>query len=205
MCLRENVLITVFLLLSLHPCALSDKCWEMALNWLLVDYHYCNTPFHFDRQKVAWTIHLSSSLICLVLAGVISLSANENTTIPNNSRLFNVFGVLLQLLWFVRYLIVWFDTKCDAKSGNSLSSKKKKQILASWNGSSIRNTPSLEVFVWYPVCTCYGIPVTVRLCSKLKPNVCLTLREVNCMLAIRSGVKDLRQACDMKCKSVFSF
>lgn len=66
-------------------------------------------------------------------------------------------------------------------------------------------TPSLEVLVWYPVCTCYGISVTVRLCLKLKPNVCSALREVNCMLAIWSRVKDLRQACDMKCKSVFFF
>lgn len=66
-------------------------------------------------------------------------------------------------------------------------------------------TPSLEVLVWYPVCTCYGISVTVRLCLKLKPNVCSALREVNCMLAIWSRVTDQRQACDMKCKSVFNF
>lgn len=71
-----------------------------------------------------------------------------------------------------------------------------------WDGV-LGTTPSLEVLVWYPVCTCHGISVTVRLCLKLKPNVCSALREVNCMLAIWSGVKDLRQACDMKCKSVF--
>lgn len=114
-----------------------------------------------------------------------------------------------------RYLLVWFDTKCDAKSGNSLSSKKKttkkqkkkekKKLLASFWDQVRRTTPSLEVLVWYPVCTCYGISVTVRLCLKLKPNVCSALREVNCMLAIWSRVKDLRQACDMKCKSVFFF
>lgn len=86
-----------------------------------------------------------------------------------------------------------------------LPKKKKKSILVSHPGSSIRNNPSLEVLVWYPVCTCYGISVTVRLCLKLKPNVCSALREVNCMLAIWSRVKDQRQACDMKCKSVFYF
>lgn len=113
-----------------------------------------------------------------------------------------------------RYLLVWFDTKCDAKSGNSLSSKKKQQKnkrrrkkkTACIPLDQVRwTTPSLEVLVWYPVCTCYGISVTVRLCLKLKPNVCSALREVNCMLAIWSRVKDLRQACDMKCKSVFFF
>ena len=65
-------------------------------------------------------------------------------------------------------------------------------------------TPPLEVLVWYPVCT-YSTVVyilAIRLCHKLKPNVFLTLREVNCMLAIWSRVKDLRQACDMKCTFV---
>lgn len=112
-----------------------------------------------------------------------------------------------------RYLLVWFDTKCDAKSGNSLSSKKnnkktkeEEKKTACIPLDQVRwTTPSLEVLVWYPVCTCYGISVTVRLCLKLKPNVCSALREVNCMLAIWSRVKDLRQACDMKCKSVFFF
>lgn len=128
-----------------------------------------------------------------------------------NSRLLNVFDVLLQLFNFnlSEISLSSIDTQCDAKSGNSLSSKKRKKkrekntrtcILEA--GSSIITTPSLEVWVWYPVCTCYGISVTVRLCLKLKPNVCSALREVNCMLAIWSRVKDLRQACDMKCKSV---
>lgn len=84
--------------------------------------------------------------------------------------------------------------------------KKKKKKTACIPLDQVRwTTPSLEVLVWYPVCTCYGISVTVRLCLKLKPNVCSALREVNCMLAIWSRVKDLRQACDMKCKSVFFF
>lgn len=81
--------------------------------------------------------------------------------------------------------------------------KKKRSILVSSLDRVLGTTPSLEVLVWYPVCTCYGISVTVRLCLKQKPNVCSALREVNCMLAIWSRVKDQRQACDMKCKSVF--
>lgn len=81
----------------------------------------------------------------------------------------------------------------------------QKSILVSPLDRVLGTTPSLEVLVWYPVCTCYGISVTVRLCLKQKPNVCSALREVNCMLDIWSGVKDQRQACDMKCKSVFNF
>lgn len=84
--------------------------------------------------------------------------------------------------------------------------KNKKSILVSHPDQVLgTTTPCLEVLVWYPVCTCYGISVTVRLCLKQKPNVCSALREVNCMLDIWSGVKDQRQACDMKCKSVFNF
>lgn len=86
-----------------------------------------------------------------------------------------------------------------------LPKKKKKSVLVSPLDRVIGTTPSLEVLVWYPVCTCYGISVTVRLCLKQKPNVCSALREMNCMLAIWSRVKDQRQACDMKCKSVFNF
>lgn len=86
-----------------------------------------------------------------------------------------------------------------------LPKKKRRSILVSPSERELGTTPSLEVLVWYPVCTCYGISVTVRLCLKLKPNVCSALREVNCMLAIWSRVKDLRQACDMKCKSVLNF
>lgn len=79
---------------------------------------------------------------------------------------------------------------------------KKKHTCYPTLDQVLGTTPSLEVLVWYPVCTCYGISVTVRLCLKQKPNVCSALREVNCMLAIWSRVKDQRQACDMKCKSV---
>lgn len=89
---------------------------------------------------------------------------------------------------------------------NKKKGKNKKSILVSRPDQVLgTTTPCLEVLVWYPVCTCYGISVTVRLCLKQKPNVCSALREVNCMLDIWSGVKDQRQACDMKCKSVFNF
>lgn len=91
-----------------------------------------------------------------------------------------------------------------------LPNKKKRKkreisVLVSHPDRVLGSTPCLEVLVWYPVCTCYGISVTVRLCLKQKPNVCSALREVNCMLDIWSRVKDQRQACDMKCKSVFNF
>lgn len=106
----------------------------------------------------------------------------------------------------LKYL--WFDTKCDAKSGNSLSSKKKKKRKKTTCiplEQVFETTLSLEVLVWYPVCTCYGISVTVRLFWKQKPSVCSALREVNCMLDIWSRVQEQCQACDMKCKSVFNF
>lgn len=77
----------------------------------------------------------------------------------------------------------------EKKNKKKNKKRKKKPCLRPRIGASRRNTPSLEVFVWWPSLhmlwySCYRTVV-----SKLKPNTCLTLREVNCMLAVWSGVK----------------
>lgn len=104
---------------------------------------------------------------------------------------------------FLKYL--WFDTKCDAKKWKFLvfQNKKATYLYPSW--IKFWKQPHHWKFESGSVCTCFGKSVTLSSSWKQKPNVCSALREVNCMLDIWSRVQDQRQACDMKCKSVFNF
>lgn len=64
------------------------------------------------------------------------------------------FSFQLDLLWFNLTLNVMqkVEIPCLPKK-----KKRKKSVLVSRWDQVFGTTPSLEVLVWYPVCTCYGI------------------------------------------------
>lgn len=94
----------------------------------------------------------------------------QNTAVPRHSSGLNC-RQCSAAAFLICQIFHSFDLTLNVmqKVENSLSSEKrkkeKKPYLHPQIEASIRNTPSLEVFVWYLVCTCYGIPVTVRSCG----------------------------------------